>query len=96
MSQIKPDPDAASPYIKPDPDSKEAVAAAFEEDDIYEDAGDLDFSNAGQNLWLSRIPRSLWEHWSKLDMSKLDDDDEIELGTVRIENAPNDIKRVRY
>ena len=88
-AHIKPDPDASSPYIKPDPDSKEAVRATIDEDDLYEDAGDLDFSNAGQNLWLSRIPRSLWEYWSKLD-----DDEEIEVGTVRVEGGPNDIKRV--
>lgn len=88
-SHIKPDPDASSPYIKPDPDSKDAVGAAFDEDDLYEDAGDLDFSNAGQNLWLSRIPRSLWEYWSKLD-----DEEEIEVGTVRVEGGPNDLKRV--
>lgn len=87
-SQIKPDPDASIAYIKADPDSKDA---AIDEDDIYEDAGDLDFSNAAQSLWLSRIPRSLWEHWSKLD-----EDEEIELGTVRIEGDPNDIKRVRF
>lgn len=94
-SQIKPDPDASTPYIKPDPDSKEAVAAAIEDDDLYEDAGDLDFSNAAQDLWLSRIPRSLWENWSNL-WSTLDEDDEIELGTVRVESEPNDIKRVSF
>lgn len=88
-SHIKPDPDAPMPYIKPDPDSKEAVGEIIDEDDIYEDAGDLDFSNAGQNLWLSRIPRSLWEYWSKLD-----DDEEIEIGTIRVEGGMNDLKRV--
>lgn len=88
-AHIKPDPDASSPYIKPDPDSKESVRASIDEDDLYEDAGDLDFSNAGQNLWLSRIPRSLWEYWSKFD-----DDEEIEVGTVRVEGGPDDIKRV--
>ncbi|KAJ5114452.1 hypothetical protein NUU61_000211 [Penicillium alfredii] len=87
MAQVKPDPDA-SPYIKPDPDSKDAVLADLD-DDIYEDAGDLDFSVAGQNLWLSRLPRQLWEHWSQLD-----DDDEIEIGTMRIEGEPGDLKRV--
>lgn len=80
----------ASPYIKPDPDSKEGIGS-FDEDDLYEDAGDLDFTNAAQNVWLSRIPRSLWEHWSKLD-----DDEEIQVGTIRIEGEPNDIKRVRF
>ncbi|OJJ46126.1 hypothetical protein ASPZODRAFT_133124 [Penicilliopsis zonata CBS 506.65] len=87
-AQIKQDPDGMTPYIKPDPDSKEAAMAGFE-DDIYEDAGDLDFSNAAKDVWLSRIPRPLWEHWSKLD-----DDEEIQIGTIRIEGPLNDIKRV--
>ncbi|KAE8352008.1 transcription initiation factor IIF, beta subunit-domain-containing protein [Aspergillus coremiiformis] len=87
--QIKQDPDAASPYIKPDPDNKDAVLADIDDEDLYEDAGDLDFSNAAQNVWLSRIPRTLWEHWSNLD-----DDEEIQIGTIRIEGPANDIKRV--
>ncbi|GMF77690.1 unnamed protein product [Aspergillus oryzae] len=89
VPQIKQDPDAASPYIKPDPDSKDAVLADIDDEDLYEDAGDLDFSNASQSVWLSRIPRTLWEHWSNLD-----DDEEIQIGTVRIEGPLNDIKRV--
>ncbi|BAE55639.1 unnamed protein product [Aspergillus oryzae RIB40] len=88
VPQIKQDPDAASPYIKPDPDSKDAVLADIDDQDLYEDAGDLDFSNASQSVWLSRIPRTLWEHWSNLD-----DDEEIQIGTVRIEGPLNDIKR---
>lgn len=90
MSQVKQDPDAPTPSIKPDPDSKEAIAGDLDEEDLYEDAGDLDFANAAQSVWLSRIPRSLWEHWSKLD-----DDEEIQVGTIRIEGDPSDIKRVR-
>jgi transcription initiation factor TFIIF subunit beta len=87
--QVKPDPDASTPYIKPDPDNKDTVLADVDDEDLYEDAGDLDFANATQSLWLSRIPRSLWEHWSKLD-----DDEEIQIGTIRIEGEANDIKRV--
>ncbi|OJJ84672.1 transcription factor IIF subunit TFG2 [Aspergillus glaucus CBS 516.65] len=87
MSQVKQE--DGSPYIKPDLDSKEGIGSFDDEDDLYEDAGDLDFTNSTQNVWLSRIPRSLWEHWSKLD-----DDEEIQVGTIRIEGEPNDIKRV--
>ena len=89
VPQVKQDPDASSPYVKSDTESKEATLAALEEEDLYEDAGDLDFTNAAQSVWLSRIPRSLWEHWSKLD-----DDEEIQVGTIRIEGDPSDIKRV--
>ncbi|KAL4803015.1 transcription initiation factor IIF, beta subunit-domain-containing protein [Aspergillus unguis] len=78
-----------SPYIKSDPDNKDTVLADIDDEDLYEDAGDLDFTDANQNVWLSRIPRSLWEHWSKLD-----DDEEIQIGTVRVEGDVNNPKRV--
>lgn len=93
MAQVKPDPDAM--YIKPDPDSKEAVLADLEDDDIYEDAGDLDFSASAQNVWLSRLPQQLWDHWATMD-ENADDDEEIEIGTIRIEGEPGDLKRVCF
>lgn len=61
-----------------------------DDDDVYEDAGDIDFSQAQQQLWLSHIPRSLWEGWTKLD-----DDEEIEIGTIRIEGPESNPTRVR-
>ena len=76
--------------IKSDPDSKGVSPAALSDDDIYEeDPGDLDFAGATQGVYLTRIPKFLWENWSKLD-----DDQEVRLGTIRIEGAPGDIKRV--
>ncbi|KAL1901837.1 hypothetical protein Sste5346_001540 [Sporothrix stenoceras] len=54
------------------------------EDDIYEDAGDLEFFDATQpgnpfgNMYLVRVPPYVWEAWDKLD-----DDAEIEVATVR-------------
>lgn len=92
MAQVKQDPDAM--YIKQDPDSKDTVLADIDDEDLYEDAGDLDFSLAGQSVWISRLPRQLWENWAHLD-----DDEEIEVGTMRIEQSPtdpNDIKRVSH
>ncbi|PWY89261.1 hypothetical protein BO70DRAFT_309456 [Aspergillus heteromorphus CBS 117.55] len=99
VPQVKQDPDSQSPYIKPDPyikadpDSKDTTLADIDDEDLYEDAGDLDFSAAAQSVWLSRLPRSLWEHWSALSNTG-DDDEEITIGTMRIESKPNDIKRV--
>ena len=69
------------PEIKPDPDAPGASPAAFSEDDIYEDAGDLEF-NADtdfQNVILAKVPKYVWEAWSKLD-----DDAEIQIGTIRV------------
>ncbi|KAL4969379.1 transcription factor IIF subunit TFG2 [Aspergillus stella-maris] len=89
MYSVKQEQDASSAYIKPDPDDKDTVLADLDDEDLYEDDGDLDMSNVASNLWLSRIPRSLWEHWSKLD-----DDEEIQIGTVRVEGPLDDPKRV--
>lgn len=71
----------ADTVIKPDPDAKGASPGVLgADDDIYEDAGDLEFNAnpAWQTLYLARVPKGVWEAWSKLD-----DDAEIELGTIR-------------
>ncbi|KAL8772331.1 MAG: hypothetical protein Q9209_002543 [Squamulea sp. 1 TL-2023] len=75
--------------IKLEPPSAAASPAAHSDDDIYEDAGDLDFSRAVQGLYLARIPKYLWEAWSTLD-----DDEEIQIGTVRVEGGLEDVKRM--
>lgn len=68
-------------FIKPEPG---VSPSPMEEDDLYEDAGDLEFfdpSTAGNpfgSLYLARIPRGLWKAWSQLD-----DDAEIQIGTLR-------------
>ncbi|CAG8984215.1 hypothetical protein HYALB_00004198 [Hymenoscyphus albidus] len=66
--------------IKPDPDAPGASPAALSEEDIYEDAGDLEFNNDDkyQRLYLARVPKYVWEAWSKLD-----DNEEIRIGTIR-------------
>lgn len=55
-----------------------------------EDTGDLDFSQAPQQLWTSHIPKTLWEA-----LSKLQDEDEIEIGTIRVEGPETNPSRVR-
>jgi len=75
------------PQIKPDPDS--LATLPHSDEDIYEDAGDLDFADAEQSVYLTKIPKFLWEIWSKLD-----DNQEIEIGRVKVEGQPGDVKRV--
>ena len=87
--KIDPDGKLGNNWIKAEPSSMELPTAMQIDDDIYEDAGDLDFSAASQGLYLTRIPKMLWESWSQLD-----DDQEIRLGTVRVEGSLNEIKRV--
>lgn len=77
--------------IKPDPDTKSP--SALSEDDIYEDAGDLEFNTdpASQSMYLARVPKYIWEAWAKLD-----DDAEIQIGTIRTstETGPDGHERV--
>ena len=70
----------ADTLIKPDPDAPGASPGSLSEDDIYEDAGDLEFNAdpAFQALYLARVPKYVWDAWSKLD-----DDAEIQIGTLR-------------
>ncbi|KAK2784856.1 hypothetical protein FQN53_008189 [Emmonsiellopsis sp. PD_33] len=85
--RVKPESNSM-PIIKTEPDSNQG-SGMLSDEDIYEDTGDLDFANAMQDVWLTRIPKMLWENWSRLE-----DDEEIQIGTVRVEGGPTDIKRV--
>ncbi|KAL9130051.1 MAG: hypothetical protein Q9217_001655 [Psora testacea] len=77
------------PQIKQDPDVMTTPPPAQSEEDIYEDAGDLDFTGSEQSVYLTRIPKFLWECWSKLD-----DEEEIQIGRIRVEGQPGEIKRM--
>lgn len=61
------------------------------EDDIYEDAGDLEFTGVHQSVWLTHLPKSLWE-----TLSTLDGDDEIEIGTLRVEGSDKQPTRISF
>lgn len=76
--------------IKPDPDNLGASPGPLLDDDIYEDAGDLDFTGAGQGFYLTKFPKFLWDSLSKLDANQ-----EVQVGTIRVEGDLDDVKRVR-
>jgi len=54
------------------------------DEDIYEDAGDLEFYDSSQpgnpfgQMYMARVPQYVWDAWNKLD-----DDQEIQIGTIR-------------
>ena len=50
------------------------------DDDIYEDAGDVDFADYSSGVFLTRIPKYLFKSWSELD-----DEQDVQVGTVRVE-----------
>ena len=59
------------------------------EDDIYEDAGDLDFGDQPPELMLTGVPKFLWKTWSHMD-----DEQEIQIGLIRVEHDSAGTKRV--
>ncbi|CAK7214485.1 hypothetical protein SCUCBS95973_002162 [Sporothrix curviconia] len=79
----------ASLPVKMDVDGEDSDLASIPmvgagDDDIYEDAGDLEFfdatlpGNPFGNMYLVRVPPYVWEAWDKLD-----DDAEIQVATLR-------------
>lgn len=86
MASIKPEPMIKpDPSIKPDPDAINSLPGVMSDDDIYEDAGDLEFADfnpatnpAASDVYLTHVPKYLHEAWAHLD-----DNEEIRIGTVR-------------
>ncbi|KAI1081753.1 transcription initiation factor IIF, beta subunit-domain-containing protein [Whalleya microplaca] len=77
-ASIKPE-----PGIKAEPDDGVGASpSVMSEDDIYEDAGDLDFYDpsdiSADAVYLTHVPKYLYDAWANLD-----DDAEIRIGTVR-------------
>ncbi|KAM0180114.1 hypothetical protein ACHAPF_002647 [Botrytis cinerea] len=72
----------ADAVIKPDPEAAVASPRFMEDDDIYEDAGDMAINEdpSFQKLWLGRVPKYVWDAWN--GMSE-DLDEEIQIGTIR-------------
>ncbi|KAI3332261.1 hypothetical protein HD806DRAFT_479912, partial [Xylariaceae sp. AK1471] len=80
----------AEPTIKPDPAIKAELDAGsldvgMSDDDIYEDAGDLEFVDfnpatnpAAADIQLTHVPKYLYNAWAQMN-----DDEEVRIGTVR-------------
>ena len=95
IKNVKQEPHKASDavgeiQIKADPESSTLSPGLSWDDDVYEDAGDVDFDQSVQEVYLSRIPKFLWKTWSHMD-----DDQEICIGTIRVEAQAGVVRRVR-
>ena len=89
IPRVKLDP-TSDVNVKPEPIDVEMTSPYSDDaEDGLEDGGDLDFTNAQQQLWLTQIPRSLWQTWSSMGL-----DEEIEIGTIRVEGTSDDPNRV--
>lgn len=89
--------DIDAAHIKAEGEEVPAVATPGSEDDLYEDAGDLEFydktgeGNNFEKLWLARVPKYVWESWMKLT-ERLGPDDEVQIGTLRTWNVPSKVE----
>ncbi|KAF3089776.1 hypothetical protein TWF569_011917 [Orbilia oligospora] len=86
---IKVEEDTNSPAIKTENVSMEDAPPASigspmsEDDEQFEDAGDLDMTKGGVIAWLVKMPDFVLENWHKID-----DDEEIHLADIRVYNTP--------
>jgi transcription initiation factor TFIIF subunit beta len=82
--------DAANVKTEQQEASPAAVGTPVDEEDLYEDAGDLEFyskapGTANETLYLARVPKYVWENWMKVT-ERMGDNDEIRIGTLRTWN----------
>lgn len=68
-------------HIKSDPET--SPPTGFMDDDDYEDTGELSLPTEPPQLWLTRIPKWLWE-----SLANAGDEDEIEIGKIRVYEGP--------
>jgi transcription initiation factor TFIIF subunit beta len=68
------------------PELKQEMGYA-DDDELYEDAGDLDMTQADRAVWLVKLPQFLAERWKDID-----EDEEITLGVVKVD--PNNQSQV--
>jgi hypothetical protein len=69
---------AEQPQIKPEPDTGSPFMDEADETPDLEFYDRLPQADELNKMYLTRLPNYLWEAWSQLD-----DDDEIEIGTIR-------------
>ena len=68
--------------IKMEPFNSDALPNEDLDDDIYEDAGDVDFADYSTGVFLTRIPKYLWRSWSDSH-----EEQDIQIGTIRVEGG---------
>lgn len=85
MATVKTEPGVkAEPDIKPDPEDAKLSPTAYDDDDLYEDAGDLEFyestnpQDPANHAFLAHLPKYLFDQWAQLK-----EDDDITIGKVR-------------
>lgn len=70
-------------------DANESLVHSNPAQGFFNNIGDITFTDSEQELFLTRVPRFLWKAWSELE-----EGDEIQVGTIRIEGDIAMPKRV--
>jgi len=77
---------ADAAHIKAEAEASPGRVGTPDEEDLYEDSGDLEFYDKNapntENIYLARVPGYVWEAWVKMT-EKLGDNDEVQIGTLR-------------
>ena len=73
-----------------DIDMDNIAASSQMDEDLYEDAGDLDFAQAQPATFLTRLPKYLWKF-----LSTTKGDQEGKVGTIRLDGTLDHPRRVR-
>ena len=77
-----------APGIKPDPDGLQPTQP-IDEDDDFEDTGELELPQQAEHAWLLRVPRVLHEQWAPLNQ-----DQEICVGKIRRNKRTGRLKMI--
>ena len=73
---------------EPDLDVADSPSAAMDED-LYEDAGDLDMNDASQATYITRVPKYLWKFLSEGGGGQ-----DGHIGTIRVDGEIENPKQV--
>ena len=75
--------------IKSEPDPDLGGSVAHMDEDLYEDAGDLDLNGASQATYLARVPKYFWKYLTPESGGQ-----DGKLGTIRVEGDLDKPQRV--
>ena len=70
-------------------ESEPVPPITYMDDDDYEDTGELRIPGNLRGIYLTSIPRLLWDSWTALD-----EDEEIKVGNVRVWGANGQNQKV--
>ena len=75
--------------VKQEPNS--TTSAGFMDDDEDEDTGELHIPSSLRGIWLTWIPKMLWDSWASID-----EDEEIQVGLVRVWSPAGSERKVCF